>query len=108
MGYIFHMKFFALGGISEWVVRKLKLCSVGELVMLHDLGVRCCEYESGYEPLYDSMYDENFIYYDEESFEFEGDWVDDGDQGGDGEGEDLVLDEIPLVYCPSKDDFAEA
>lgn len=60
------------------------------------------EYESSYEGEYDGVYDQNFVFYDEEEEE-EGY----GDESYDSD-DDLILEEIPFVYCPSRGEIAEA
>lgn len=60
------------------------------------------EYESGYEREYDGVYDENFVFYDnEEDEELYDEYEED-------ESEDLIMEEIPFVYCPSQGELAEA
>lgn len=54
------------------------------------------EYEDMYDSGYEWGYDQNFVYEDEVDLE----GVDDD--------EDLVLDEIPSIYCPSTDEVGEA
>jgi len=62
----------------------------------------CCdEYVSVYESTYgQELYDQSVIFY-EESDEFE-DTFDESDD------EDQILEEIPFVYCPSKDEIGQA
>jgi len=69
----------------------------------------CDEYESGYGSEYDGIYGSNFVFYDEE---FEGsdyDWDDDDIVSYDeDESDDLILEEIPFVYCPGSEETGEA
>lgn len=61
------------------------------------------DYESGYDGDYGSVYDQNFVFYDEyedEEFEIEIDEEISND--------DLILEEIPFVYCPSLGELFEA
>lgn len=70
----------------------------------------CTEYESGYESEYGGIYDENFVVYDD--FDEEGlddsDWEVDDDLEDESEDVDIILDELPFVYCPSRGESAEA
>lgn len=68
-----------------------------------------CEYENGYESDYESIYDQNFVYYDEENFDEECD--DEGfyhDHDADDDTDDAILEEIPFVYCPTRDEVGVA
>jgi hypothetical protein len=79
------------------------------------------EYENGcevievieviYEPEYGGIYDSNFVFEDdfEEALENDnGDWDDDSSDEEEGDSEDIILEEIPFMYCPSKGETAEA
>lgn len=67
--------------------------------------ISCNDYDSGYVSDYDSIYDQNIVFYDEDEVEF-----DDGSYGDleDYDSDDYILEEIPFVYCPSYDEFVEA
>lgn len=70
------------------------------------------EYENGYEPEYGGIYDSNFVFddgFEEEVHENDdGDWDDDSSDDEDNESEDVILEEIPFMYCPSRGETAEA
>lgn len=62
------------------------------------------EYESSYDSEYGGLYDQTFVFYDddelsEESFEIEYE-NDDAD--------DVILEEVPFVYCPAREDVGLA
>jgi hypothetical protein len=61
------------------------------------------EYESEYEGDYSGIYDQNFVFYDEDELEEA-----DSDSSSEAENYDLILEEIPFVYCPSNGDVGEA
>lgn len=74
-------------------------------------GLKCDEYESGYDSEYGGVYDQNFVFYDEEE-EGEG-WDGDVDEDEeydeyDSDFDDVVLEEIPFVYCPTRGETGEA
>jgi len=73
-------------------------------------GLLCCEYDSVYDSEYDSIYDQNFVYYDEESFdeELDGELYHNEDDSDDYDSDDLVLEEIPFVYCSERGEIGEA
>ena len=64
------------------------------------------EYESGYDSDYDGMYDVNFVFQDEE------DMVEESQEQGDFEDtileDDIIMEEVPFVYCPGNEGTAEA
>lgn len=73
------------------------------------------EYENGqeviYGPEYDGIYDENFLFDDDFEGVLEndcGEGEDDSFDDDDGDGEDIILEEIPFMYCPGKGETAEA
>ena len=70
----------------------------------------CCEYESEYDSGYGGVYDQNFVFYDEEEEEEASlDYDDDFDyEDSDSDSDDVVLEEIPFVYCPPRDEMGEA
>ena len=72
----------------------------------------CTEYENGYDSEYGGIYDENFVVYDDfdEEGQDDSDWDFDGDFGDDDDEEDVdvILEEVPFIYCPSRDEAAEA
>lgn len=71
------------------------------------LDIVCEEYESEYESEYGGIYDSNFIFYDEEiegsDYVWDDEIVDDDDYD-----DDVILEEIPFVYCPGYEETGEA
>jgi hypothetical protein len=67
----------------------------------------CDEYQSEYESEYGGIYDSNFIFYDEEIEGSYYDW-DDGISDDDESDDDVILEEIPFVYCPGHEETGEA
>lgn len=90
----------ALGSTTGFPV-VLLIFVVGKDIMHHELLFD--EYENGYEGEYDGVYDQNFVFYDEDEEEEEGY----NDESYDSD-DDIVLEEVPFVYCPSRDEVAEA
>ncbi|MBU1007626.1 hypothetical protein KKA53_00930 [Candidatus Dependentiae bacterium] len=73
-------------------------------------GIWCNEYESGYDSDYGSIYDQCFVFYDdEEEVDDEASYDDDYEYDDlDSDLDDFILEEIPFVHCPSKGETGEA
>ena len=78
--------------------------------LIHNLHAECVEYPTIYDLGYGSIYDQELFFYEDENFDDEAglDYNYDYDQDEDSGTDDLILEEIPFVYCPSKGEFIEA
>jgi len=84
---------------------------VSKEYIMHFRPLGCCEYESEYDSEYGGVYDQNFVFYDEEeeegaSYDYDDDF--DYEDDYDSDFEDIILEEIPFAYCPSRGETGEA
>lgn len=72
--------------------------------------IHCEEYESGYVSDYDGLYNPDIVFYDDSSDE-EDDGIENSSdeyEDEDYDSDDLILEEVPFVYCPPRGEVGEA